>query len=76
MGIIFTRSEVRPMNVGEAVKERIVQLCQEADISIKTLSRIRGVTQSTVNNIVSGRHLSTTIPPIAQMRDGPAITIS
>lgn len=75
MGIIFTRSEVRPMNVGEAVKERIVQLCQEADISINKLSRISGVTQSTVNNIVSGRNRSTTISTIKKLCDGLGITI-
>ena len=63
------------MNVGEAVKERIVQLCQEADISINKLSRISGVTQSTVNNIVSGRNHSTTISTIKKLCDGLGITI-
>ncbi len=63
------------MNVGEAVKERIVQLCQEADISINKLSRISGVTQSTVNNIVSGRNRSTTISTIKKLCDGLGITI-
>ena len=75
MSIIFTRSEVGPMNVGEAVKERIVQLCQESDISINKLSRISGVTQSTVNNIVSGRNHSTTISTIKKLCDGLGITI-
>ena len=63
------------MNVGEAVKERIVQLCQEADIPINKLSRISGVTQSTVNNIVSGRNHSTTISTIKKLCDGLGITI-
>ena len=44
------------MTVGEAVRQRIIQLCQERDISINKLSSISGVTQSTVNNIVSGRN--------------------
>ena len=42
------------MIVGEAVKERILELCRERDISINKLCTMSGVTQSTVNNIVSG----------------------
>lgn len=42
------------MNIGEAVKERIIELCRERDISINKLCNMSGVTQSTVNNIVSG----------------------
>lgn len=44
------------MNVGEAVKARILQLCQERNLSINKLSHMSGVTQSTVNNIISGRN--------------------
>ena len=39
------------MNIGEAVKERIIELCRERDISINKLCNMSGVTQSTVNNI-------------------------
>ena len=63
------------MNIGEAVKERILELCSERDISINKLSRISGVTQSTVNNIVSGRNHSTTISTIKKLCDGLGITI-
>ena len=52
------------MNVGEAVKERILELCRERDISINKLCTMSGVTQSTVNNIVSGRNHSVTISTI------------
>ena len=44
------------MNIGEAVKERIIELCRERDISINKLCNMSGVTQSTVNNIVRGRN--------------------
>lgn len=63
------------MTVGEAVRQRIVQLCQERDISINKLSSISGVTQSTVNNIVSGRNNSATISTIKKLCDGLGITI-
>lgn len=63
------------MNIGEAVKERILELCRERDISINRLSSMSGVTQSTVNNIVSGRNHSTTISTIKKLCDGLGITI-
>ena len=63
------------MTVGEAVRQRIIQLCQERSISINKLSGISGVTQSTVNNIVSGRNNSTTVATIQKLCDGLGITI-
>lgn len=63
------------MTVGEAVRKRIIQLCQERDISINKLSYISGVTQSTVNNIVSGRNNSATVATIKKLCDGLDITI-
>lgn len=63
------------MRIGEAVRERIIELCQQQDISINKLSNISGVTQSTVNNIVSGRNHSATISTIKKLCDGFGITI-
>ena len=63
------------MTVGEAVRLRIIQLCQERNISINKLSSISGVTQSTVNNIVSGRNNSATVSTIKKLCDGLGITI-
>ncbi|MGI6031003.1 MAG: helix-turn-helix domain-containing protein [Eubacteriales bacterium] len=63
------------MNIGEAVRERIIELCRKQNISINKLSSMSGVTQSTVNNIVSGRNHSTTISTIKKLCDGLGITI-
>lgn len=63
------------MNIGEAVKERILELCREHDISVNKLSSMGGVTQSTVNNIVSGRNNSATVSTIKKLCDGLGITI-
>ena len=63
------------MNIGDAVKVRIIELCNENDISINKLSTISGVNQSTLNNIVSGRNKSTTISTIKKICDGLDITI-
>ena len=64
-----------PVRIGEAVGQRIIQLCQERNISINKLSSISGVTQSTVNNIVSGRNHSTTVATIQKLCDGLGISI-
>ena len=63
------------MTVSEAVRKRIIQLCEERDISINKLSSMSGVTQSTVNNIVSGRNNSTTVSTVKKLCDGLGITI-
>ena len=63
------------MRIGEAVRARIVQLCEERELSVNKLSNISGVTQSTVNNIVSGRNRSATISTIKKLCDGFGITI-
>jgi len=66
---------VIPLNVGEAVRLRILELCDKHNISVNKLSNISGVTQSTVNNIVSGRNNSATISTIKKLCDGLGITI-
>ena len=63
------------MNIGEAVKERILQLCREQNISINKLCSMSGVTQSTVYNITSGRNRSATITTTKKLCDGLDISI-
>ncbi len=63
------------MDIGEAVKERILELCREENISINKLCSMSGVTQSTVNNIVSGRNHSATVSTIKKLCDGLGISI-
>lgn len=64
------------MNIGTAVKERILELCAERDITVNKLATISGVTQSTINNIISGRNNSTTVSTIKKLCDGLDISIS
>lgn len=63
------------MTIGTAVKIRILELCEQRGLSINKLCTISGVTQSTVNNIISGRNNSTTISTIKKLCDGLGITI-
>ncbi len=63
------------MGVGEAVRRRIMELCQERKLSINKLCTMSGVTQSTVNNIISGRNNSATVATVKKLCDGLGITI-
>ena len=64
------------MTVGEAVRRRILELCKERALSVNRLCTLSGVTQSTVNNIVSGRNRSVTVATIKKLCDGLQITIA
>ena len=74
MDIIF-KKVVISMTVGEAVRERILELCKERNLSINKLCSISGVTQSTVNNIISGRNNSATIQTVARICKGLDISL-
>lgn len=63
------------MGLGETITKRILDLCKDRDISINKLCTISGVTQSTVNNIISGRNGSTTVSTIKKLCDGLEITL-
>ncbi len=64
------------MRIGEAVRERILALCRQRNISINRLGILSGVTQSTLNNIISGRNNSATVATIQKLCDGLEITIT
>ena len=63
------------MVIGEAVRLRILELCQVNNITVNKLATISGITQSTLSNIVGGRNNSTTISTIKKICDGLGISI-
>lgn len=63
------------ITIGNAVRLRILGLCEENNISINKLCNISGVTQSTINNVVNGRNKSMTVSTIKKLCDGLDITI-
>ena len=63
------------MTIGEAVRLRILDLCNERQITINKLSTISGLTQSTLSNIIGGRNNSTTVSTIKKICDGLEISI-
>lgn len=63
------------MTIGCAVKERILDLCSQRNMTVNKLAISSGVTQSTLNNIISGRNNSTTVATLKKLCDGLDITI-
>ena len=41
------------MDTSTAVRQRILELCAQREITVNRLATLSGVTQSTVNNIIS-----------------------
>jgi DNA-binding Xre family transcriptional regulator len=62
--------EVITMRTKEALCLRIQQLCDERNLTVNGLSARCGMTQSTLNNIVSGRNNSTTVSTVQKICDG------
>ena len=63
------------MDVNTAVRERILSLCRDRGLTINGLSYKCGLTQSTLNNITSGRNKSMTLSTLKKICDGFSITI-
>jgi transcriptional regulator with XRE-family HTH domain len=64
------------LTLQKAITERILELCKENGITINKLATVSGITQSTLNNIVSGRNNSTTVSTVKKICDGLNITIT
>lgn len=58
------------MRIKEAIRQRILELCVENRLTVNGLSARCGMTQSTLNNIVSGRNNSATVATIQKICDG------
>ena len=63
------------MTVSEAVAERIIDLCDERNITINKLCTISAVTQSTVNDIINNRSKNPGVGTIKKLCDGLSITV-
>ena len=64
------------MEAMDAVRLRIRQYMKEHNLSVTGLAGICGITQSTLENIMSSRHSSTTISTIQKICDGLGIDLS
>ncbi len=58
------------MNISQAVARRILELCDEKNITVNKLCTMSGVTQSTVNDIVNGKAKNIGVVTIKKLCDG------
>lgn len=63
------------MKISEAVAGRIIELCNERNITVHKLCTLSAITQSTVNDIVNHRAKNIGIVTIKKICDGLDITI-
>ena len=63
------------MNISEAVRLRILELCRERLITVNKLSIICGITQSTLSNIVNKAIKNPTVSTVKKICDGLEITM-
>ena len=64
------------MNTISAVRNRILQLCQERDITINKLANLSALPPSSVKNILYGKSQNPKIITIKMLCDGLGITSS
>ena len=64
------------MDTITAIKERILHLCNERDISINKLATLSALPPSSVKNILYGRSVDPKILTIKKMCDGLDITLA
>lgn len=57
------------------MRSRILELCSQQKITVNRLATLSGVTQSTLNNIVSGRNHSVTVSTVKKLCDGLDISL-
>lgn len=64
------------MNTAQVVSERILELCNQRNITVNLLSTLSAVRQSTVNDIVSGKTKNAGIVTIKKLCDGLNISLT
>ena len=58
------------MRSKRALQIRILDLCYDRDLSLNALSARCGITQSTLNNIITGRNNSVTVQTVLRICQG------
>ncbi len=64
------------MDVKQAIKNRIYDLCRERDITPNGLSYMCGISQSTIKSILNNETLNPTVRTIKKICDGLDITLA
>ncbi|MDO5398821.1 MAG: helix-turn-helix transcriptional regulator [bacterium] len=64
------------MTCGEAIAQRIINLCGQHQITPNKLYTMAGMTQSTINNIINTGSKNPTVSTIKKICDGLEITLA
>lgn len=64
------------MESGKFCSKRIYELCRERNLSVNKLCKLCGVTQSSVENIITGRSKNPTVGIIIKICNGLGITVN
>jgi transcriptional regulator with XRE-family HTH domain len=64
------------MTLSEAIVRRIYEICETQGITLNKLSTHCGITQSTLNNIVSGVSQRPTVSTIKKVCDGVNMSLT
>ena len=63
------------MRIAEAIAQRVINLCNDNNISINKLAILSGQTQSTVQSLVNGKSKNPKILTIVRICDSLKITL-
>ena len=63
------------MRIAEAISKRILKLCNDENISINKLAIMSGLTQSTIQSVISGKSKNPKILTIVRICDTFKITL-
>lgn len=64
------------MTYSEAIIKRLTELCSERNITINKLATLSGITQSTVENIMSGKTKNSKLKTLHKLAIGLDMTVS
>lgn len=64
------------MTYSDAVIKRLTKLCDEKNITINKLATLSGITQSTVENIISGKTKNPKLKTLHKLALGLGMTVS
>lgn len=64
------------MTYSDVIIKRLFQLCTEKDITVNKLATLSGITQSTVENIMSGKTKNPKLKTLHKLAIGLDMTVS
>lgn len=63
------------MRSKEALRLRILELCDQNNLTVSGMCAVCGITQSTMNNLMRGRNNSLTVSTVQKICDGLEIDL-